>query len=360
MRRISLRNNGIPFLSSFVIRHCCSEIRVYSSSHSKNTVKGKHAVHINIEKEVKCLDDAVTLFHRMVRMQPLPSVLVFCKLFKTIVNLKHYSALVSLFREMRKLGIPIDVFILNIVTNSYCLMHRVDCAFSVLPIYLKNGIPFNVVTFNTLLRGIFAENKVKDAVELFKNAIMDGYCLCGQLGRARRIFDILIDKGIEPSIFSYNILINGYCKKKNLSEAMQLFHEISQNGPKPNIVTCNTILQGLFEVGRIGDAKIIYTEMLSTGSIPNFYTYCTLLNGYFKCGLVEEAMLLFNKLEEKRENTRIEYYNIVINGLCKNGKLDEGRAIFEKLSFIGLLPNVRTYNTMINGFCLEGLFDEAK
>ncbi|MCD7449292.1 hypothetical protein HAX54_051032 [Datura stramonium] len=93
-------------------------------------LQGKFRCFFNFDmKEVKCLDDAVTLFHQMVRMQPLPSVIVFSKLFKTMINMKHYSAVVSLFGEMQKLGIPTSVSILNIVINSYCLMHRADCGF---------------------------------------------------------------------------------------------------------------------------------------------------------------------------------------------------------------------------------------
>ncbi|XP_060175132.1 putative pentatricopeptide repeat-containing protein At1g12700, mitochondrial [Lycium barbarum] len=175
MKRISLCcpfNGIIPFIS-------CSAIstRAYSSLNSNKSisVKGKPGLNINFET-VKCLNDAVALFHQMVRMQPLPSLLVFCQLFKTILNMKHYSDVISLFREIQNLGVPINVFILISVINSYCLMHNSDCAFSVLLIFLKNDIPFDVVIFTALIRGLFAENKVKDAVELFKKLVRENSC----------------------------------------------------------------------------------------------------------------------------------------------------------------------------------------
>ncbi|NP_001289446.1 pentatricopeptide repeat-containing protein At1g62670, mitochondrial-like isoform X1 [Nicotiana tomentosiformis] len=390
--------NGNPSVSFFaisrlnaVITHSASAItpRDYSSSIS---TKGKPWVPKGFEN-VKCLDDALSLFRQMVETKPLPSLVSFSRLLKTVINMKHYSAVVSLFGEMQKLGIPADVFILGTVIDSCCLMHRTDLGFSVLAIHLKKGIPFNVVIFNTLLRGLFAENKLKDGVNLFKklvrenicepnrfmyetimnglckrghtdeityNAIMDGYCLCGQMDRARFFFDFMVDKSIKPSIISYNILINGYCRNKKVDEAMQLFLEISQKGLKPNIFTCNIVLHGLFELGRTSSAQKFFVEMLSAGHIPDSYTHCTLLSGYFKNGLVEEAMSHFDKLERNREDTYIEIYNVLIDGLCKNGKLDKALAIFEKLSLIGLHPNVITYTTMINGFCREGLLDEAK
>ena len=103
MRRIFLRKcNGIRSISSFHVLHS------YSSS-QRSEVKGR--VGLSSSSNFECLDDAVTLFHQMVTMKPLPSVVDFSKLLKNLINRKHYSNVVSLFREMQKLGIPIDRFI---------------------------------------------------------------------------------------------------------------------------------------------------------------------------------------------------------------------------------------------------------
>lgn len=50
----------------------------------------------------------------------------------------------------------------------------------------------NVVTFNTLLKGLFAENKVKDAIELFKTLVRENIC--------------------EPDEVMYATVINGLSK----------------------------------------------------------------------------------------------------------------------------------------------------
>nr|XP_019069943.1 putative pentatricopeptide repeat-containing protein At1g12700, mitochondrial [Solanum lycopersicum] len=168
MRRIFLRKcNGIRSISSFHVLHS------YSSS-QRSEVKGR--VGLSSSSNFECLDDAVTLFHQMVTMKPLPSVVDFSKLFKNMISMKHYAAVISLFRQMQKLGIQIDGIILTSVINSYCMMHRADCGFWVLSIYLKSGFAFDVVIFTTLIRGFFAENKVKDAVELFKKLVTEEIC----------------------------------------------------------------------------------------------------------------------------------------------------------------------------------------
>nr|XP_009787267.1 PREDICTED: pentatricopeptide repeat-containing protein At1g62720-like [Nicotiana sylvestris] len=146
-----------------------------------------------------------------------------------MANRKHYTAVISLSREMQKFGIAVDVSLVNVrnftaVIDGLCKEGRVEDAEEVMKHMVGKGVEPNIFTYNV---------------------IMDGYCLRGQVDRARRIFDFMIGENIEPDTISYNILINGYCKKKKLAEAMQLFHEISQKGSKPDVFTYNTILHGL-------------------------------------------------------------------------------------------------------------------
>ncbi|XP_055832761.1 pentatricopeptide repeat-containing protein At1g12620-like isoform X2 [Solanum dulcamara] len=80
---------------------------------SSISVKGK--VSVNFE----CLDDAITLFNQKVRMKPPPSLIDFSKLFNNMISMKHYSAVLSLFREMQKLGIPIVVVVFRLSQENH-------------------------------------------------------------------------------------------------------------------------------------------------------------------------------------------------------------------------------------------------
>ncbi|XP_070012902.1 putative pentatricopeptide repeat-containing protein At1g12700, mitochondrial [Nicotiana sylvestris] len=169
-----------------------------------------------------------------------------------MVNMKHYSSVVSLFQQMLKSGIPIDGFILSIAINNYCLMHRFDCGFLVLAIYLKKGIPFNVVTFSTLLRGLFADNKIKDAVNLFKklvredifepNEVMYSIVMNGlsKMGHTKKTLDLLrvMEQGsTKHNAYIYNIVIDALCKDRMIDDAISLFEEMKQKGIPPDVVT---------------------------------------------------------------------------------------------------------------------------
>ncbi|KAL3533656.1 hypothetical protein ACH5RR_007177 [Cinchona calisaya] len=80
------------------------------------------------------------------------------------------------------------------------------------------------------------------------NALMDGYCLRGQMHEARNGFDTMVSSCLQPSTVSYGILLNGYFKRNNLDKALHIFGELQQRGFKPNTSIYNRVLKGLFRV----------------------------------------------------------------------------------------------------------------
>ena len=70
------------------------------------------------------------------------------------------------------------------------------------------------------------------------------------MDEAVEAFNMMVEKGFSPDLFSYNILINGYCKSKQIDEAMRLFHEMSNKGIIPDVWNYNTLIGGFFSSGK--------------------------------------------------------------------------------------------------------------
>ncbi|KAK4717620.1 hypothetical protein R3W88_015958 [Solanum pinnatisectum] len=273
MKKISLRNcNGILFISS--ISGSAITFRAYSSCHcSKKSISVEDKLGLNSGN----LDDAVPLFHQM------------------------------------KFGIPISDFILNNMINSFCLMYRVDCAFSVLPIYLKNGVSFNAVTFTTLIRGLFAENKVKDAVELFKkllernreytdiafySVVINGLCKNGKLDEAHAVFEKHCFTGLLPDVRTYNVLINGFCLEQLFDEAKDILRKMEDNGCSPDRVTYNVIVQGFLRCNKISEMTSFMKEMVGRGFSFDAGTAALLVN------VVRENPSVLDMIPELHSNNK--------------------------------------------------------
>nr|GLL49839.1 putative pentatricopeptide repeat-containing protein At1g12700, mitochondrial [Ipomoea trifida] len=374
------------------------------------------------KKSSNDLDDALKLFRQMAHTSPLLSVIEFNKLLCRIVKLKHYSAVVSLFQEMRIKGIPIDVYTINILVDVYCRSSRVDCgilvdalckegmlesAETIIQIMIQRNTYPNVVTYNHLIEGYCLQGRMNEARKAFGRVVesglqpdirtyntlingyckikeieearkafgqmlesglqpnvwaystlINGYCKIKEMDEARKVFGQMVESGLQPDVWTYNTLINGYCKIKEMDEAMHLFCEIPQKGLHPNVVTYTIMLQGFFLVRRCSAALELFQEMLVAGHKPDFCTSCVLLGGLCDNGLVEQAMSVYHQLD-RNGNGSHDYDTIIIDRVCKIGRLNIARNVFNGLISKGRRLDVNTYNVMINGLCRGGFLDEA-
>ncbi|XP_019153895.1 PREDICTED: pentatricopeptide repeat-containing protein At1g63330-like [Ipomoea nil] len=286
------------------------------------------------------VDYALNLFRQMAAVCPLPSIVEFNKLLSRILKMRHYSLVVSLYQEMRNTGIPISTYTLSILIDACCRSNRVDCGFCVLGIYFKYGIEFNVVAFTTLIKGLCLENKIVDAVELFRKLVREKVC--------------------EINEVTCGTLINGLCKRGHTQTALDLLGVMQKEGPKPNTIVYSTIIDALCKDRMVDEALDLLYEMIGRGIPPNTITYAPLINGLCLDNRIGEAVELFRKLV--RENVcKIDQVTcgILITGLCKTGYTQTALDLLGVMQNEGLEPNTRVYNNVIDALCKDRMIDEA-
>lgn len=149
----------ICFNSSMMLRrfhsNCSSKYIRYSSF-----LNASHQIRFLCARpryDFSCIrgpDDAIALFHRMVKMQPLPSVIDFTRLLSSLVKMRRYTAALNMFDRMLERGVPINHYTLSIAIDCFCRLKRADFAFAILGGFIKRGFEPNVVIFNTLIIGL--------------------------------------------------------------------------------------------------------------------------------------------------------------------------------------------------------------
>nr|GMD95861.1 putative pentatricopeptide repeat-containing protein At1g12700, mitochondrial [Ipomoea batatas] len=326
------------------------------------------------KKSSNDLDDALKLFRQMAHTSPLLSVIEFNKLLCRIVKLKHYSAVVSLFQEMRIKGIPIDVYTINILVDVYCRSSRVDCGFCVLGVVFKCGLEFNVVTFNTLIKGLFLDNKIVEAVGLFKKLVRENVCKVNQItygvlinglcksGHTQNALDLLIvmqEEGPKPDTIAYSTVIDSLCKDRMVDQALGLFSEMIERGVPPNIITYTSLIQGLCNFSRWKEVTKLMNEMVLHNVYPDVYIFSILVDALCKEGMLESAETIIQIMIQRKIYPDVVTYNPLIEGYCLQGRMNEARKAFGRVVESGLQPNVWAYNTLINGYCKIKEMDEA-
>ncbi|XP_019157941.1 PREDICTED: putative pentatricopeptide repeat-containing protein At1g12700, mitochondrial [Ipomoea nil] len=354
--------SATPILANFA-----SEAGTVSSNHNNSSVSSKFRNSFND------LDDALNLFRQMAHTRPLPKVIMFNQLLSRILKLKHYSVVVSLFQEMRIKGIPINVYTINILVDVYCRSSRVDCGFCVLGVVFKCGFEFDVVTFNTLIKGLFLDNKIVEAVGLFKKLVRENVCnqitdrilingLC-KAGHTQTALDLLIvmqEEGPKPDTIAYSTVIDSLCKDRMVDKALGLLSEMIERGIPPNIFTYNSLIQGLCNFSRWKEVTKLMNEMVLHNVYPGVYTFSILVHALCKEGKLESAETIIQIMIQRKIYPDVVTYNILLEGYCMQGRMDEARKAFGRVVESGLQPNVGTYSILINVYCKIKEMDEAR
>ncbi|VFQ63680.1 unnamed protein product [Cuscuta campestris] len=355
---------------------------------------------------VKKLDDALVLYRHMVLMRPFPPIVKFNQLLSSIVKMGCYSDAVSLFQDICASGVRVDHYTLTVAANSLARLGRVDLGFAILGTHLKLSLVPDVVFYNTLLKGLFLQGRVQDAIGLFKKllserlcvvsvvtllVLIDGLCKAGHTGKAGKLLHLLDEKGNRrPNVFAYSTIIDSLCKDSKVDDALVLLSKMVARGIPPNVVTYTSLIHGLCKFSRwkevkellkrMADSKIpldahTYTvlvvgfckegwvndaaktieTMVQEGVEPNVITYSVLMDGYSLQGKISSALKLLNTMIYRGCDPDIQTYNILINGYCKSGYLDKAMQLFEEIPSIGLKPTVVTYSSI-----LEGLFQAGR
>uniref|UniRef100_A0A199UCK7 Pentacotripeptide-repeat region of PRORP domain-containing protein n=1 Tax=Manihot esculenta TaxID=3983 RepID=A0A199UCK7_MANES len=291
------------------------------------------------------LDDAIASFNHVIHMNPLPSRVHFNRFLSALAKMKQYHFLVfafqtisdhfrealALLKEMVGRNISPNVFTFNILIDTLCKKGLVSNAENIIKIMIQRGV-----------------------------SLMDGYCLCNHMDKAKKLFDLMVTNEIA-NIFSYTILINGYCKYKMIDDAKDIFVEMSHKGLVPDVVTYSTLIEG-----RPQTAQELFKDMCSHGQQPNIVTFSIMINGLCSQGNLDDALTLLKKMEESQLKPNLVTYCILINGMCKagkindakelfsslfeNGLMDEAYKVFKDMEKVGCLPNNCCYNIIIQGF----------
>ncbi|XP_071718239.1 putative pentatricopeptide repeat-containing protein At1g12700, mitochondrial [Rutidosis leptorrhynchoides] len=198
----------------------------HSSSHDYCSGSVIHTGTCDTSKVTK-VDDALKVFDEMLHRQPLPSTIEFNKLITPIIKLKDYTTALTLFKRLNLMGIPANIYTMNISINCYCRLNQVTYAFALLATIFKQGHPPTLATYNTLINGLVLADRVLEAVELFKKLLREKVC--------------------EPDQVTYGVIINGLCKVGETSKALELLNFMETGSSKPRVELYSTIIDSLLQ-----------------------------------------------------------------------------------------------------------------
>ncbi|KAL9662396.1 hypothetical protein QQ045_027229 [Rhodiola kirilowii] len=120
------------------------------------------------------------------------------------------------------------------------------------------------------------------------NALIDMYSKCGDVCRARKVFDQMGAR----DLLTWNSLLSGYVLNGFHDSAVELFDAMKLKDVQPDLITLNTIIDVYCRM-ELCDQALRNFENISE---PNVISWTTMITGYSRTGKPKMALCLFGKM----------------------------------------------------------------
>ncbi|KAL9163509.1 hypothetical protein ABFS82_06G045100 [Erythranthe guttata] len=213
------------------------------------------------------------------------------------------------------------------------------------------------------------------------NALVDMYAKCGDIIRAKRVFDSIQEK----ELVSWNSMIIGYIRHGLIIEALLILKCMMKEGYEPDSVTLSSVLTSM-PPEKIGTQ--IHAWILRRGLEWNLSVANSLIVFYSNQNSIDKARWLFECMRERdvvswnsiisahsKDSIALDYFNDMVNSditpdvitfvsvlsACANLEMvSDGERIFSMMvDRYEMSPCMEHYACMVNLYGRAGLVDEA-
>lgn len=158
----------------------------------------------------------------------IPNEQMFAQMIDVLVTGGRFPEAQQLFREMRQVhgermassGVAMAF---AMIVKGYTQQKDAASALGCYEEMKVLGVPVGVVVLNTLI---------------------DACCRSGDLTQASKLLDDMARFEIVPDLITYSTLIKGHCAKGDLDKALELFGAMRRRGIKPDAIVFNSLLDG--------------------------------------------------------------------------------------------------------------------
>lgn len=230
---------------------------------------------VDLHANVGNMQDAHKLFHRL----PNKDIIAFSGLIRGCVKVGFDSLAFSLFRELIKLGLDADQFIISSILKVCSSLASLGWGKQIHGLYVKKGYESEHVT---------------------ATALIDMYVKCGEIDYGVVLFDGML----ERDVVSWTGIIVGCGQNGRVKEAIRYFHKMINSGVEPNEVTFLGVLSACRHSGLLEEARSILELMKSEyGLEPYLEHYYCVVDLLGQAGRFQEAEELINKMPLEPDKT---------------------------------------------------------
>ncbi|KAM3260100.1 hypothetical protein ACQJBY_051393 [Aegilops geniculata] len=229
-----------------------------------------------------------------------------------------------------------------------------------------DGMPARTVaTWSAMVSAYSRAARCQDAIDLFSAMQVDGVepnanvlvsvlgC-CASLGALEQgaWVHAYIDKhDVAMNALVVTALVDMYCKCGSIHKARQVF-DTSRSQGLAKLSSWNAMMLGLAAHGQCQEALALFSELEPYGLRPDNVTFIAMLMAYGHSGMADEAKALFASMAREYAVTPgIEHYGCLVDALARAGRLREAE---DTIRAMPMKPDAAIWGALLSGCRLHG------
>ncbi|CAD6225229.1 unnamed protein product [Miscanthus lutarioriparius] len=285
-------------------------------------------------------DDAIRAFSSMEGFGFLPTVADLHSLLFTLSHNGLAEHAEAFFRES-PLQFDVSAKTYTILISGWAVVAKPEKARKLFDEMIERGVQPDVPTYN---------------------ALIDALCRGGDVALAQeQLKDMQRSRGLAPDAATYGPFLHSACASKDARAALRVLDRMRARSLTPNVFTYNAVIRLLCELGEVDEAYNIL--MAAYGEKPDVWSYNTLLNTH--CKLKEEGLIGQLRFGMGWKNVvstpGAATYAVMIHGLsCKKGRAEEACSYFLRMVDEGIPPYQATCQVLGDRLLRLGLRDDLE
>ncbi|CAE5966346.1 unnamed protein product [Arabidopsis arenosa] len=182
----------------------------------------------------------------------------------------------------------------------------------------------------------------------------------GQPNRAQKLFDEMLEEGLEPTVELYTALLAAYTRSNLIDDAFSILDTMkSLPQCQPDVFTYSTLLKACVDASQFDLVDSLYKEMDERLITPNTVTQNIVLSGYGRVGRFDQMeKVLSDMLVSTACKPDVWTMNIILSVFGNMGKIDMMESWYEKFRNFGIEPETRTFNILIGSYGKKRMYDK--
>ncbi|CAN1158945.1 Pentatricopeptide repeat-containing protein At2g29760, chloroplastic [Linum perenne] len=221
----------------------------------------------------------------------------------------------------------------------------------------------NVISWTNLITGYCKAEMFSDAVKAFQDmmeanlkpdeitvaSVLSACARLGSVEAGQAIHDYVRRHSIKEDVFVGNALIDMYCKCGSVEKARDVFRGMNRK----DSVSWTSVICGLAVNGLSDDAMELFSQMLTEEGIrPIHGTFIGVLIACKHSGQVDRGLEFFESMEKVYGlKPEMKHYGCVVDLLSRSGNLDRA---YEFIEAMPVVPDVVIWRILLGACLLHG------